>query len=190
VAEPSFVNTSSLVFPKTEGPAGIYIHVPFCLGRCNYCAFVSNLHDEVEAAHYVEALLREIDICSADIRVDTIYFGGGTPSLFSPHDIGRLIQACKSRFRVAKYPEITLEINPGTVERPALAELRRTGVNRASLGVQSFNDHELLAMERLHTAQDAVAAFEDLRGAGFDNISVDLVAGYPGQSLESLRKSL
>jgi oxygen-independent coproporphyrinogen III oxidase len=178
------------IFPRSEGPAGIYLHVPFCLGRCHYCAFVTNPHNEDREAHYIESLVREMELRSIDVPVDTIYFGGGTSSLLPPKDIGRLIQACKARFRVAEQPEITIEINPATVKRQDLLKLQRSGVNRASLGVQSFNDLELSGMGRLHSAADAVTAFQDLRSAGFDNVSVDLVAGYPGQSLESVRKSL
>jgi oxygen-independent coproporphyrinogen III oxidase len=178
------------VFPITEVPAGIYIHVPFCLGRCNYCGFVTNPHNEEQETRYVESLIHEMGIRSSDLPADTIYFGGGTPSLLRTSDIGRLIEACRGRFLLTEQAEITLEMNPGTVERQALAELRRVGVNRASLGVQSLDNHELVAMGRLHAAEHAVTAFEDLRSAGFDNVSVDLVAGYPGQTMGSVRKSL
>jgi putative oxygen-independent coproporphyrinogen III oxidase len=184
------VNTFAPIFPRSESPAGIYVHVPFCIGRCNYCAFVTNPHDEDQEARYVGSLGREIELRSSNVPVDTIYFGGGTPSLLSSRSIGKLIAACKERYSVAEHPEITLEINPTTVKDYELVELRQMGVNRASLGVQSLDDHVLSAMGRRHSARDAIAAFEDLRSAGFGNISVDIVAGYPGQSLESLRISL
>lgn len=178
------------IFPQTDDPSGIYVHVPFCLGRCNYCGFVTNPHDEAGEARYVGSVIREVELRSASVAVDTLYFGGGTPSLLPPKDIGRLIEACRQRFSFGERPEITLEINPATLGRDGFEELRTMGVNRASLGVQSLQDHELSAMGRLHSAAEAVTAFEHLRKAKFDNVSVDLVAGYPGQTLESVRRTL
>jgi oxygen-independent coproporphyrinogen-3 oxidase len=157
---------------------------------------------------YIEALLREIaflagsdcypELCRDELKLygahelsfDTLYFGGGTPSLLRPESISKLVSACTSFFRVVESPEITLEVNPATSTRPALRELRLAGVNRISLGIQSLNDDELLCMGRPHTASEAVSAFNDLRAAGFHNISVDLIAGFPGQSVESVASSL
>jgi len=118
--------------------------------------------------------------------VDTIYFGGGTPSTLRPEHIAEVVDLCMSGFRVDPSAEITLEINPATVSRGGLIALRQAGVNRVSLGVQSLNDHELAAMGRSHTAREALETFGELRSAGFDNISVDLIAGFPGQSRPSL----
>ena len=187
------------IFPPDHGPLGIYIHVPFCIGRCNYCAFVTNLYRPDLAERYVDAVRKEIRLwvngpgsvfISDDAEVDTIYFGGGTPSLLAPPRIAELIEAVRSSFRVIEAPEITMEINPATADRSAICEFRQAGVNRASLGVQSLHDTELAAMGRLHKANQAITTYQDLRYAGFENISVDLIAGFPGQSRKSLRDSL
>ena len=184
------VNLLNPVFPLREDSAGIYIHVPFCLTRCHYCAFATNVYDEILAARYVNSVVDEMRLRFQDIPVDTIYLGGGTPSLLRPGDVEKLIQSCADCFTVAKDPEITVEMNPATVDGAGLEEFRAAGVTRISLGVQSFRDDELRAMGRLHTCSDSLAAFDDLRAAGFDNISLDLIAGYPGQSFEVLRRGL
>lgn len=187
------------IFPPDNDPIGIYVHVPFCIGRCNYCAFVTNLYRPELAERYVDAVRKEIGFwvngpgsvfISGNAEVDTIYFGGGTPSLLSPPRIAELIEAVRSSFRVIEAPEITMEINPATADRTAICEFRQAGVNRASLGVQSLDDSELVAMGRLHRANQAITTYQDLRYAGFENISVDLIAGFPGQSRKSLRESL
>jgi len=148
---------------------------------------------------YIASVIREIDLWKSlpvdgllktGLIADSIYFGGGTPSLLKPEGIGRIIGACASHFQVSASPEITLEINPSTVTRRDLNELRAAGVNRASLGVQSFNEEELRFLGRSHSARDARVAFDDLRAARFDNISVDLIAGFPGQTRASLLKTL
>ncbi|HTY26225.1 MAG TPA: radical SAM family heme chaperone HemW [Desulfomonilaceae bacterium] len=187
------------VFPQDAALTGIYVHVPFCRGRCNYCGFVTYPHHPDLEENYVKALTREIDLWaqtevlpthSRSFQVDTLYFGGGTPSILRPASIAQLIDAWQERFEVVPDPEITVEINPATVKVEQLKHLRRAGVNRASLGIQSFEDHELIAMGRRHNASDALIVFEDARVAGFDNISIDLIAGFPGQSMASLRRSL
>lgn len=187
------------IFPPDHGPLGIYIHVPFCISRCNYCAFVTNLYRPDLAERYVDSVRKEIRLwvngpgsvfISDDAEVDTIYFGGGTPSLLAPPRIAELIEAVRSSFRVIEAPEITMEINPATADRSAICEFRQTGVNRASLGVQSLQDAELAAMGRLHKANQAITTYQDIRHAGFENISVDLIAGFSGQSRKSLRDSL
>jgi len=187
------------VFPHDYGPVGIYIHVPFCLGRCNYCAFVTNPHDIAIEDRYVRSVLKEIvlwaDLAGPEPRLgnleaDTIYFGGGTPSLLRPDLLALLIESCRSSFRVSPECEITIEVNPATATRNSLALLREAGVNRVSLGIQSLDDPELEMMGRLHNSTEAVRSFEDLRAAGFENISIDLIAGFPGQSRESMRASL
>jgi oxygen-independent coproporphyrinogen III oxidase len=187
------------IFPPDHGPIGIYIHVPFCIGRCNYCAFVTNPYRPDLAERYVDAVRKEIRlwvngpgsaVISDDAEVDTIYFGGGTPSLLAPAGIADLIEAVRSSFRVIEAPEITMEINPATAGRSAMCEFRQAGVNRASLGVQSLDDIELAAMGRLHKANQAMTTYHDLRYAGFENISIDLIAGFPCQSRKSLCDSL
>jgi oxygen-independent coproporphyrinogen III oxidase len=187
------------IFPPDNGPIGIYLHVPFCIGRCNYCAFVTNLYRPDLAERYVDAVRKEIRlwvnglgsaVISDNAEVDTIYFGGGTPSLLAPAGIADIIEAVRSSFRVIEAPEITMEINPATAGRSAMCEFRQAGVNRASLGVQSLDDTELAAMGRLHKAHQAVTTYHDLRYTGFENISIDLIAGFPGQSRKSLLDSL
>lgn len=187
------------VFPPDHDRIGIYIHVPFCRGRCNYCAFVTNLYRTDLVDKYVDLVRKEIRLwlnspCSGsipeDAEVDTIYFGGGTPSLLAASSIAEIIESVRSSFRVIAAPEITIEINPATADLSALREFRRVGVNRASLGVQSLHDDELAEMGRLHDAKQAVATYQDLRDAGFENISVDLIAGFPGQSRMSLGDTL
>jgi putative oxygen-independent coproporphyrinogen III oxidase len=173
--------------------------VPFCVGRCNYCAFVTNPYRSDLAEQYVDSVIKELKLWGNDpgstflpddVHVDTIYFGGGTPSLLAPSMIARIIAAVRSSFRVIESPEITLEINPATADRAAIRQFRSAGVNRASLGVQSLKDGELAAMGRLHNARQALGTYQDLRYAGFENISIDLIAGFPGQSRKSLRGTL
>jgi len=186
-------------FPLTHDPMGLYVHVPFCRSRCHYCAFVTNPYDEEEAEQYVRSVIREMELWSEyglgrygldELSFDTIYIGGGTPSLLRPDQLDRLLKAVRSSFRIPEPVETTIEINPGTAELRDLLAFRRAGVNRASLGIQSFDDRELRAMGRGHTAEDALEAFEDLRAAGFENVSVDLIGGFPGQDVASLGATL
>jgi oxygen-independent coproporphyrinogen-3 oxidase len=163
-------------------PAGIYVHVPFCQAICNYCNFNRGLHDAGLRSRYVEALVA--DICrSADpsTRVDTIFFGGGTPSLLEPAEAGRIIEACRDSFDLAPGAEITLEANPESSTPAALEGFRAAGVNRLSFGVQSFRDEELRRLGRLHSSETARAAVSFARAAGFDNLSLDLMMWLPGQ---------
>ncbi|MBA2645379.1 MAG: radical SAM protein, partial [Pyrinomonadaceae bacterium] len=150
--------------------AGIYIHIPFCRSRCSYCDFATGTYEGELAERYVHALTAEIAASGAHeekIEVDTIYFGGGTPSLLTPAQITRILAAMRGRFRVADEAEITLEMNPGTVTAEGLCELRRLGINRASFGAQTFDDWELRRLGRTHTAEDARRTLEHLRVAGF-----------------------
>lgn len=169
--------------------AGIYIHIPFCERKCVYCNFNTTDFFEDLAARYVRAVAREIDHWGSSLRgqqklpVDTIYFGGGTPSILEAHQLATLILACRDSFDVAPDAEITIEINPGTFSQQKLGGWRQAGINRASVGVQSFIDRELAALSRTHTAGDARRTIRDLREAGFDNISLDLIAGFPEQTL-------
>ncbi len=175
---------------------GLYIHVPFCSAICNYCNFNRGLFDSALASRYVDAVVGEIqrsaagsDRSSADHPrmareppdADTIYFGGGTPSLLEAADLRRIVSACRSSFRVTSDCEITLEANPETVTEDRLAAFRESGVTRLSFGVQSFRDDELARLSRLHGAARARAAFGEARRAGFDNISLDLMMWLPGQ---------
>jgi len=178
--------------------AGIYIHIPFCARKCSYCDFVSwpvAAGDErIEA--FTDGVCREIEIvarvhaASAPLDAPTLFFGGGTPSLLSPEQLGRILAAVRAHFRLAADAEITLESNPGTLDSDKARAFRDLGVNRISVGVQSFHDSELRALGRIHTAEEGAAAIETLRAAGFDNVSLDLMFAIPGQSLESWRETL
>jgi len=168
---------------------GLYIHVPFCSAICNYCNFNRGLFEAGLKARYVEALLAEIERAGAAGRAghveraaDTIYFGGGTPSLLEPDEIARIIDACASSFDVAADREVTLEANPETVTEAKLAAFKAAGVNRLSFGVQSLNDVELRRLTRLHSAARARDAVAEARGAGFDNVSLDLMMWLPEQT--------
>jgi oxygen-independent coproporphyrinogen-3 oxidase len=168
-------------------PLGIYVHIPFCSAICNYCNFNRGLYDEALKTRYVDALIREIEPApaSALAPADTIYFGGGTPSLLDPADVARIIAALRDRFAVAHDSEITLETNPETVDRAKLERFRDAGVNRLSFGVQSFQDAELRRLGRIHSADGARLAVGHARTAGFDNVSLDLMMWLPGQSVDA-----
>lgn len=166
------------------GPgAGIYLHIPFCAAICNYCNFNRGLHDDSLRRRYVGALIADIRrSANPAIAADTIFFGGGTPSLLEPAEVARIIQACRDSFAVAGDSEITLEANPESSTASALEGFRAAGINRLSFGVQSFSDGELRRLGRLHSAQGARDAVTLARGAGFDNLSLDLMMWLPGQS--------
>ncbi|MBV9925323.1 MAG: radical SAM family heme chaperone HemW [Acidobacteria bacterium] len=173
--------------------AGIYIHVPFCRSRCSYCDFATGAFEEALAANYVAALAREIesfDPQGLSREVDTVYFGGGTPSLLKPAQVARVLEAVRGKFDVDEGAEVTLEMNPGTVTPERLHALRGAGVNRASFGAQTFDDRELKRLGRTHTADDTRKTFAELRAAGFDNISFDLIAGLPRQTLAGWERNL
>jgi oxygen-independent coproporphyrinogen III oxidase len=171
---------------------GLYVHIPFCSSICNYCNFNRGLYDDALKTRYVAALLKDIAGASAlvaqprrDLQADTIFFGGGTPSLLDPDEVRTIIDACRARFDLAAGAEITLETNPETVDRRALERFRSAGVNRLSFGVQSFHDDELKRLGRIHSADRARAAVREARAAGFDNVSLDLMMWLPGQSVDA-----
>jgi oxygen-independent coproporphyrinogen-3 oxidase len=173
--------------------AGIYIHVPFCRSRCSYCDFATGGFQAALAESYVGALAREIEsfqLDGAHAEVDTVYFGGGTPSLLTPAQVSRVLGAVRRRFDVDARAEVTLEMNPGTVTPERLRALREAGVNRASFGAQTFDDRELKRLGRTHTAADTRRTFAELRAAGFDNVSFDLIAGLPRQTLRAWERNL
>lgn len=162
---------------------GLYLHIPFCSAICNYCNFNRGLFDAGLKTQYVEAMRQEIAGRADGSPADTIFFGGGTPSLLEPDEIQSLIQSCRDGFQLAADAEITLEANPETVTIDRLAAFRAAGVNRLSFGVQSFRDDELQRLSRLHSASRARSAFAEARGAGFDNVSLDLMMWLPQQSV-------
>ncbi len=178
--------------------AGIYIHIPFCARKCTYCAFNTTDYFEDLAARYVDAVRREIHAWGArlaksnqhHIAVDTIYFGGGTPSIVEAGQLAALVAACRDAFEVAEGAEVTIEINPSTFARDKVEGWLAGGINRASVGVQSFIDEELTRLSRTHTATEARITFAALREAGFENISLDLIAGLPEQTLADWRFNL
>jgi len=171
--------------------AGIYIHIPFCSSRCSYCDFATGLFQQELAERYVRALVEDIRLSrySGDI-VDTIYFGGGTPSLLAPSQLESILATVHDCFKIDPHSEITLEINPGSVNEEKLRAFRSLGVNRASFGAQTFDDAELAKLGRSHTTADTVKTFADLRGVGFENVSFDLIAGLPGQTLAGWERNI
>ncbi len=174
--------------------AGVYIHIPFCRTRCSYCDFATGAYEGALAAAYVRAVSAEIKNFrqpeQPTSEVDTIYFGGGTPSLLSPAQVEQILEAVHTRFRVKTGAEVTMEMNPGTVTPEVLREFRGLGVNRASFGAQTFDDEELRRLGRTHTAGDVRRTIDYLREAGFDNTSFDLIAGLPAQTLEAWERNL
>jgi oxygen-independent coproporphyrinogen-3 oxidase len=175
-------------------PAGVYLHIPFCKSRCSYCDFATDVYKNSEAIErYVSALCKEIKQCphvSERTPVDTIYLGGGTPSLLTPDQVERILQSVNDKFNVSPDTEITMEMNPATVTPETLGAYKSLGVNRTSFGVQTFDDTELRRLARGHNAQDARDTFRMLRDAGFENISFDLIAGLPRQTLTDWERNL
>jgi oxygen-independent coproporphyrinogen-3 oxidase len=178
---------------------GLYIHVPFCSAICNYCNFNRGLFDGDLKTRYVAALIGEINSAGEaggagragkSAAADTIFFGGGTPSLLAADEVAAMIQACRNAFEVAPDCEITLEANPETVSTDGLRAFRDAGVNRLSFGVQSFRDDELRRLSRLHGAERAKAAYREARVAGFENISLDLMMWLPGQHVTEWLESV
>ena len=169
---------------------GLYIHIPFCSAICNYCNFNRGLFDAALKEQYVAALLREIAAQGDGSPADTIYVGGGTPSLLEPAEIASIIETCRNNFTVTLDAEITMEANPETVTPERLVGFREAGVNRLSYGVQSFRDEELQRLSRLHSASRAAEAFVMARRAGFDNISLDLMMWLPQQAIAQWLESV
>lgn len=161
---------------------GLYLHVPFCASICGYCNFNRGLMDGALKVRYVSALEREIRDAADGTPVDTVFFGGGTPSLLDPDEVARLLTACRESFAVDADAEVTLEVNPETSSQARLAAFREAGVNRVSFGVQSFDDAELVRLGRVHSAGRAAAAVVEARSAGMANVSLDLMLWLPGQS--------
>jgi oxygen-independent coproporphyrinogen-3 oxidase len=171
--------------------AGLYVHIPFCSSRCSYCDFATGLYQSELADRYVRGLIQEIRSSRyAGENVDTIYFGGGTPSLLAAAQLDHILASLHERFKVAADVEITLEINPGSGTPEKLRAFRSLGINRASFGAQTFDDAELAKLGRSHNSADALRTFADLRQAGFPNVSFDLIAGLPGQTLPVWQRNI
>jgi len=174
-------------------PAGIYIHIPFCRTRCSYCDFATGAYESALAEAYVRAVASEIIAFQSTedaLDADTIYFGCGTPSLLTPTQVETILEAVRKRFRVASDAEVTMEMNPGTLTLEGLRSISALGVNRASFGAQTFDDTELKRLGRTHTAADVRRTIADLRRAGFTNVSFDLIAGLPAQTLSAWSRNL
>ena len=172
---------------------GIYIHIPFCRSKCDYCDFYSLAGKEQWMDSYLKALLFQIKEKAGalrDYQVDTIYFGGGTPSYYGEGRLREILSVVRNHYSVSRTPEITVECNPDSVDKKSLLRLRRAGVNRISLGMQSGNPVQLSALNRPHDMNQVEAAMTLLREVKIDNVSLDLIYGLPGQSMESWQESL
>lgn len=177
--------------------AGAYLHIPFCKSRCSYCDFATDVYrDSGGVERYVKALCSEVATfqppahAGGSASVDTIYFGGGTPSLLRPEQLMLILDAVRAKFDVSENAEITMEMNPATVTLETLRDYRSLGVNRASFGVQTFDDVDLKRLARGHNAEDARTTFRMLREAGYDNVSLDLIIGLPRQTLADWERNL
>lgn len=168
-------------------PLALYIHIPWCIRKCPYCDFNSHAAgNDLPEAQYVQALLADLDADLSYVQgrpLTSIFLGGGTPSLFSPHALQQILQGVEQRIAFADDIEITLEANPGTFEQEKFKAYRQIGINRLSIGMQSFQDEKLIALGRVHNGQEALNAAEMARQAGFDNFNIDLMHGLPKQTL-------
>jgi oxygen-independent coproporphyrinogen-3 oxidase len=178
-------------------PLSVYLHIPFCKHRCAYCDFNTYAGQEDSIPEYVNALIKEINFIGHQITnyqlpvtIHTIFFGGGTPSLLSAPQFDSILQALTSAFALTADAEISIEANPGTLNLQKLEDLRKTGINRISLGVQSANAEELRMLERIHDFFIVIQSVSDARKAGFDNLNLDLIYGLPEQTLASWKTTL
>lgn len=172
--------------------AGLYLHIPFCVKKCGYCDFYSVTRLE-EQENFIQAICKEMELLSSEyqkVEFDTIYLGGGTPSLLSTENFERLWKDIHRFFHISDNGEFSLEANPGTIDQKKLTFLRRLGFNRLSLGAQSFSEKALKFLGRIHTVQDIYDGFTAARQAGFDNINLDLISAFPGLSHREFRETL
>jgi len=171
--------------------AGLYFHIPFCRQKCPYCDFYSEVFNVDGLAGYVDALCRDL-ACSAtwlgDEVFTTVFFGGGTPSLLQPTQVERILDQVRQRHVLASDAEISMEVNPGTVDRVGLKGYRQAGVNRLSIGVQSFDDDQLRWLQRIHDSRQAIDMVEGARWAGFERLNLDLMFALPGQNEATVRQ--
>ncbi len=173
-------------------PAGLYVHIPFCQEKCEYCDFYSITKlDQIQ--QFVDAVLKEIQLRAPnfqDTTFSTIFWGGGTPSLLSHEQISAIWQTLHDHYSIASDGEFSIETNPGTLSPDKLQHIRESGFNRLSMGVQSFNPEELKSLGRIHSVEEVLINFENARTAGFNNINIDLMTAFPGISETSFRHSL
>lgn len=174
--------------PSRRGPLGVYLHVPFCRQRCEYCSFNTGPYRPAAMDRFLSALTREIDLVgeaawAGDVTVGTVFFGGGTPSLLEADELETVLDRLRKRFALDPGAEVTVECNPESLTRAKAEGYRLAGVNRLSLGIQSLDDDLLGRLGRLHSSDDARRAFDAARSAGVDNVSLDLMYGLPGQDV-------
>ena len=180
-----------MIINRPEKPAGLYIHIPFCLKKCGYCDFLSfGGSEEALRERYARALVRELSLNKERRSVDTIFIGGGTPSLLRADHIAEILKAARAAFRVQEDAEITIEANPKTLDQDKLRAYRKAGINRLSIGAQSMDGQLLAFMGRAHSPEDFLRNYRSARDAGFENINVDLMFGIPGQTRKAWRSSL
>ena len=173
-------------------PVSLYLHFPFCERKCRYCDFLSGPASEEERDNYIDLLCREIRLRAFEVpgSVDTIFMGGGTPSIMTPAQLQALMNCLRETFQILPDAEISMEVNPGTADGEKLRAFRESGVNRLSIGVQSFDDAELRLLGRIHTSQEAREIFHAAREAGFTNLNLDLMSALPGQKMETWAHTL
>ncbi|MEE8341697.1 MAG: radical SAM family heme chaperone HemW, partial [Candidatus Neomarinimicrobiota bacterium] len=172
---------------------GLYIHIPFCKSKCIYCDFYSVAGQDDRIENFVNALIREIETCPVDTSrwtFDTIFIGGGTPTLLNTHQMEKIIAALHNKYDLSKINEFTIEANPGEVPKNKLKDFFSLGINRLSIGVQSFNSESLQFLSRIHSAEDVFRTFKSARNAGFENINCDLIYNIPRQSVEDWQGDL
>lgn len=192
VKKPAAINqkseTPGQTFGKQKpgtGHAGMYVHIPFCVKKCPYCDFYS-ITDHSLVKEFVNALTHEMAMYrEVGLLFDTLYIGGGTPSVLESKEIDRIIEKAFSLFQITSDPEITIEVNPKTVTPESLKSFRQSGINRINIGIQSFQDGNLKFLGRIHSAEEAETAIKWARNAGFENIGLDLISGIPGQTDKS-----
>jgi putative oxygen-independent coproporphyrinogen III oxidase len=185
--------TASLVLPTAPArrlARAVYVHIPFCLVHCPYCDFNAHAGMDDVKAPYVEALLKEVRAAADGAAVETVFFGGGTPTELSPGELGRILHVLRESFDVASDAEVAIEANPESTTRTTFDGLREAGFTRVSLGVQSLAPHVLKWLGRAHTPEQALAALRDAGAAGFDHVNADLIFGTPGEDLDDWRASL
>lgn len=180
---------------KTPPPLSLYVHFPWCVRKCPYCDFNSHAIGEnsFPESEYIDALIRDLEFSLPQIwgrRITSVFFGGGTPSLFSVEGIHRLLSVLRSYLNIPPFIEITLEANPGTVEANRFQGYREAGINRISIGVQSFADRQLKNLGRIHNSEQATSAVEMIRRAGFSNFNIDIMHGLPEQTVDQALNDL
>ena len=178
---------------ENKAPLGLYVHIPFCVQKCNYCDFLSFSADEKKKRQYIDALVREMKSWRekiSDYEIDTIFIGGGTPSVLSVTDMDSLFQGISDCFTRSQKTEFTVECNPGTVDEEKLSLYRQAGVNRLSFGMQSTMDEELHQLGRIHNYKQFLGSYELARRVGFDNVNVDIMSAVPKQTLMSYETTL